>query len=139
MTVSPLLYLGTALFVGSAICGIAAGIIHIGRAKVEDFKYGEFYSVFALVGSVGFCLAMIAWYFNFLKPGPVTYFLSFMALCCAAGLVAAALLVKKDSRLLFVILSFYVLFTIWLAPLFLWNFIYLIFIVRRKRKPPVPI
>lgn len=138
MTVSPLLYLGTALSVGSAIFGIAAGLIHVGRTNIQEFRYGAFYSVFALVGSIGYCLASIAFYFNFLGTRlwlPLTC--SFISLALIAGLILLAIFVKKDNRILFAILSFYALFTIWLAPLFLWNFIYLIFIARRKRTPPV--
>ena len=139
MTADPLLYVGTAIFGGSIIFGIVAGLIHVSRANVQEFKYGTFYSVFALVGSIGYSLASIAFYFNFLGSRlwlPLTC--SLISLAFIAGLIALAIFVKKDSRILFVILSFYSLVTVWLAPLFIWNLVYLIFIVRRSPKTPPP-
>lgn len=135
---SPLLYLGTALSVGSVIFGIVAGLIHVGRKNIQQFKYGEFYSVFALVGSIGLCLASIAFYFNFLGPHLIPLFCSFISLASIAGLIVLSIFVKKDNRILFVVLSFYAPLTIWLAPLFLWNIIYLLFFARRKPTQPRP-
>ncbi len=132
-----LLYVGVGLFVGSAVLGAAVALAHILRAKVEEFRYGTFYSVFALVASIGYCLASIAFYFNFLGPPfGIPVFCSLIALGFVAGLVVLAVRVKKDSRVLFVVLSFYSLFTVWLAPVFVWNLMYVIFIARRPRNEP---
>jgi hypothetical protein len=129
-----LLYVGAGLLVGSAVLGVAVGLAYILRAKIQEFRYGVFYSVFALVASIGYCLASIAFYFNFLGPKlGVPVFCSLIALGFVGGLVVMAALVKKDSRVLFTILSFYSLFVIWLAPVFVWNLIYLIFTARRCR------
>ena len=85
----------------------------------------------------GYCLASIAFYFNFLGPPfGIAIFCSLIALAFAAGFVALAIFVKKDNRVLFVVLSFYCLLTVWLAPVFAWNMIYLIFVARRPRKDP---
>jgi len=131
-----LLYVGTGLLVGSAVLGIAVGIAYILRAKIETFKYGVFYSVFALVASIGYCLASIAWYFNFMGPHlQLPIFCSLVSLGFLAGLVVMAVLIKKDNRWLFAILSLYTLFTIWLAPVFVWNMVYLVFIARSKGIP----
>jgi len=132
-----LLYVGVGLFVGSAVLGAAVALAHILRAKIEEFRYGTFYSVFALVASIGYCLASIAFYFSFLGPPfGIPVFCSLIALGFIAGLVILAVRVKKDSRVLFVVLSFYSLFTVWLAPVFVWNLIYVIFVARRPRKEP---
>ncbi len=132
-----LLYVGVGLFVGSAVLGAAVALAHTLRAKVEEFRYGTFYSVFALVASIGYCLASIAFYFNFLGPPfGIPVFCSLIALGFVAGLVVLAVRVKKNSRVLFVVLSFYSLFTVWLAPVFIWNLIYVIFIARRPRNEP---
>jgi len=132
-----LLYVGTGLLVGSAVLGIAVALAHILRTKLEDFKYGTFYSVFALVASIGYCLATIAFYFNYLGPPfGIAVFGSLISLGFIAGLLILAARVKKDSRALFVVLSFYSLFTVWLAPVFVWNLIYVLFIARRTRQEP---
>jgi hypothetical protein len=130
-----LLYVGVGLLVGSAVLGLAVGVAYILRARIEEFRYGMFYSVFAIVASIGYCFASIAFYFNFLGPRlGIPIFCSLIALGFAAGLVVLAVFVKKDSRVLFAILSFYTLFTVWLAPVFVWNLVYLIFIAPRSRK-----
>lgn len=132
-----LLYVGVGLFVGSAVLGLAVALAHVLKAKVEEFRYGVFYSVFALVASIGYCLASIAFYFNFLGPPfGIAIFCSLIALGFVAGLVVLAVRVRKNNRVLFIVLSFYSLFTVWLAPVFVWNLIYLIFIARRSRKEP---
>lgn len=132
-----LLYVGAGLFVGSAVLGAAIALAYILRVKVEEFRYGTFYSVFALVASIGYCLASIAFYFNFLGPPfGIPIFCSLIALGFIVGLVILAVCVKKGSRVLFVVLSFYSLFTVWLAPVFVWNLIYVIFIARRSRREP---
>jgi hypothetical protein len=128
-----LLYVGAGLFVGSAVLGVAVALAHILRAKIEDFRYGTFYSVFALVASIGYCLASIAFYFNYLGL-QIAVFCSLISLGFIAGLLILAARVKKDNRVLFVLLSFYSLFTIYLAPLFVWNLIYVVFIARRSGK-----
>jgi hypothetical protein len=132
-----LLYVGAGLLVGSAILGIAVGIAYILRAKIETFKYGAFYSVFALVASIGYCLASIAWFFNFLGPKlQLPIFCSLVSIGFLAGLVVMAVLVRKDNRWLFAILSLYTLFVIWLAPIFVWNMIYLVFVARSSKRNP---
>jgi len=132
-----LLYVGVGLFMGSVVLGMAVALAHILRAKVEKFRYGTFYSVFALVASIGFCLANIAFYFNFLGPPfGIAVFCSLIMGGFIAGLIILAIRVNKDSRVLFVVLSFYSLFTVWLAPVFVWNLIYVIFIARGPRKEP---
>jgi hypothetical protein len=132
-----LMYVGAGLLVGSAVLGIAVGIAYILRAKIETFKYGVFYSVFALVASIGYCLASIAWFFHFLGPKlQLPIFCSLVAVGFLAGLVVMAVLIRKDNRWLFAILSLYTLFTVWLAPLFVWNMIYLIFVARRPKQNP---
>jgi hypothetical protein len=128
-----LLYVGAGLFVGSAVLGVAVALAHILRAKIEDFRYGTFYSVFALVASIGYCLASIAFYFNYLGL-QIAVFCSLISLGFIAGLLILAARVKKDNRVLFVLLSFYSLFTVYLAPLFVWNLIYVVFIARRSGK-----
>jgi hypothetical protein len=130
-----LLYVGAGVFVGSAVLGVAVALAHILRAKVEDFRYGTFYSVFALVASIGYCLACIAFYFNYLGL-QIAVFCSLISLGFIAGLLILAARVKKENRVLFVVLSFYSLFTVYLAPLFVWNLIYILFIARRSRKDP---
>ena len=132
-----LLYVGTGLLVGSAVLGVAVGIAYVLRTKIETFKYGVFYSVFALVASLGYCLASIAWFFNFLGPRlQLPIFCSLISLGFLAGLVVIAVLIKKDNRWLFAILSLYTLFTVWLAPVFVWNMIYLVFVARRSKGIP---
>lgn len=132
-----LLYVGAGLGMGSTILGAAVALAYILRTKVETFRYGVFYSVFALVASIGYCLASIAFYFNFLGPPyGIAIFCSLIAVAFAAGLLALALFVKKDNRVLFVVLSFYCILTVWLAPVFLWNMIYLIFVARCPHKDP---
>ena len=132
-----LLYVGAGLGMGSTILGAAVALAYILRTRVEEFRYGVFFSVFALVASIGYCLASIAFYFNFLGPPfGIAIFCSLIALAFAAGFVALAIFVKKDNRVLFVVLSFYCLLTVWLAPVFAWNMIYLIFVARRPRKDP---
>jgi hypothetical protein len=136
MKSNALLYVGTCAIWGSALLGIGVGLVYLLLSKVEDFKYGVFYSVFALVGAIGFCLGSIAFYFQFLAGPPygIQMACSVISLAFAAGFVALAVCVKKDNRALFVVLSFYSLLTIWLAPVFLWNLLYLIFMTRRPRK-----
>jgi hypothetical protein len=53
-----------------------------------------------------------------------------------AGLIVMAVLVRKDNRWLFAILSLYTLFMVWLAPVFVWNMIYLIFVARSSKRNP---
>lgn len=133
-----LMYVGAGLLVGSAILGIAVGIAYIPRSKIETFKYGAFYSVFALVASIGYCLASVAFFFNFLGPKlQLPIFCSLVSLGFLAGLVVMAVLVRKDNRWLFAILSLYTLFTVWLAPVFVWNMIYLVFVARSPNQNPV--
>lgn len=127
-----LLYVGAGTLIGSAVLGLAVGLIFLLRAKIQEFRYGVFYSVFALVASIGYCLASIAFYFNFLAP-KIAVFCSLIALGFVVGLSLMAMLVKKTSRVLFVVLSFYSLLVVWLAPLFLWNIVYIAFVARRTR------
>ena len=133
-----LLFVGTGLMAVSAILGIVIGLAYIVHTKPEGFKYGTFYSVFALVASIGYCLASIAFFFNFIKGPPyaIQTFSSLISLAFVAGLLVLAIFVKKDNRILFVVLSFYSLFVIWLAPVFLWNLVYLIIVWRRSRRKP---
>lgn len=124
---------------GSMILGLAVALTYIRRKRVQDFRYGVFYSVFALIGSIGYCLASIGFFFNSLgRNGSIgiVLFSSLVALGLVAGLIFLGLFVRKDDRTLFVVLSFYSLFTLWLAPVFVWNLIYLIFITRRSRNEP---
>lgn len=124
---------------GSMIVGLAAALAYVRRKQIQEFRYGVFYTVFALIGSIGYCLASIGFFFNFLTRGGSTgiaLFCSLVALGLIVGLIVLGLFVKKDDRILFVVLSFYSLFTLWLAPVFLWNLIYLIFIVRRSGSTP---
>lgn len=132
-----LLYVGTGLLAGSAVVGVAMGLAYTIRFKIQEFRYGVFYSVFALVASIGYCLASIAFFFKFLGPQlQIPVFCSLIALGFLVGLVVMAVFVKKDSRVLFTVLSFYSLLVVWLAPVFVWNLIYLAFIARRSRKEP---
>lgn len=133
-----LLYVGVGLFVGSMILGLAVAMAYVLRANLPEFKYGAFYTVFALVASMGYCLASIAFFFNFLGgPGlQLPLFCSAISLCFLAALIVLAIYVKKTSRVLFLVLSFYSLFSGWLIPVFLWNFIYIIFIARHPMKEP---
>lgn len=132
-----LLYVGAGLLVGSAVLGVAVALAYILRARTEEFRYGVFYSVFALVASIGYCLASIAFFFNFLGPSlAMPVFCTLISLGFIAGLAVMATWVKKDSRVLFLVLSFYSLLVVWLAPVFIWNLIYLIFIAHRSRKEP---
>jgi hypothetical protein len=132
------LFVGVGLLVGSAVAGAAVGLAHILRTNVHEFKYGIFYNVFALVASIGYCLASIAFYVNFLAP-PIAVFCSLIALGFIAGLLVLAIRVKKDNRALFIVLSFYSLLVVWLAPVFVWNIIYLVILGRRSpRLPPPP-
>lgn len=127
---------GAGVMVGSVVLGVAVGLVYTLGAKIQDFRYGVFYSAFALVASIGYCLGAIAFFFKFLTP-EIAAFCSLVALGFLAGLVLLAVFVKKDNRVLFTILSFYSLLVVWLAPLFVWNLIYLIFIAGRSRpKPP---
>jgi hypothetical protein len=132
-----LMYVGAGLLVGSAVLGIAVGIAYTLRAKIETFKYGVFYSVFAMVASIGYCLASIAWFFNFLGPRlQLPIFCSLVSLGFLAGLIVMVVFIKKDNRWLFAILSLYTLFVVWLTPVFVWNMIYLIFVARRPKPNP---
>lgn len=124
---------------GSMILGLAVALAYVLRKKIQEFRYGVFYTVFALVGAIGYCLASIGFFFNFLTRGGsigIALFCSLIAVGLIAGLIVLGLFVKKDDRVLFAVLSFYSLFTVWLAPLFLWNVIYLIFITRRSPRTP---
>ena len=118
--------------------GVGVGLAYLLLSKVEQFKYGVFYSVFALVGAIGLCLGTIAFYFQFIAGPPygIQIACSVISFAFAAGLAALAVCVKKENRALFVVLSFYSLLVVWLAPVFLWNLLYLIFIARRSRKAP---
>ena len=58
---------------------------------------------------------------------------SLISLGLIAGLAVMAALVEKNSRVLFAVLSFYSLIVVRLAPVFIWNLIYLIFNARRTR------
>ncbi len=132
-----LLYVGTGLLVGSAVLGAAVGLAYTLRAKIQEFRYGVFYSVFALVASIGYCLASIAFFFNFLGPQlQLPLFCSLVAIGFLAGLIVMAVYIKKDSRMLFAVLSFYSIFVVWLAPVFIWNMIYLVFVTRRSLNKP---
>jgi hypothetical protein len=132
-----LLYVGSGLLVGSAVLGGALGLAATLRAKIQGFRYGVFYSVFALVASMGYCLASIAFFFSFLGPElQLPMFCSLIAIGFLAGLVVMAVYVRKDSRVLFGILSLYSILVFWLAPLFIWNVIYLVFVARRSPRQP---
>jgi hypothetical protein len=134
-----LLYVGTVLLIGSAVLGAAVGLAYTLRAKIQEFRYGVFYSVFALVASMGYCLASVAFFFNFLGPKlQIPLFCSLVAVGFLVGLVVMAISVRKDSRVLFGILSLYLILVFWLAPIFLWNMIYLVFVARRTSKQPNP-
>lgn len=64
-------------------------------------------------------------------------FCSLVSVGFLVGLIVMAVLVRKDNRWLFAILSLYTLFTVWLAPVFVWNMIYLVFVARRPKQNPV--
>lgn len=124
---------------GSMVLGLAVALAYIHRKRIQEFRYGVFYTVFALIGSFGYCLASICLYLGVLTRNQATgiaLVCSLVALALIVGLVFLGLFVKKDDRILFALLSFYSLITIWLAPLFVWNLIYLILIVRRSRTSP---
>lgn len=120
------LYLGSGLLVGSAILGLAAALAYILRSPPKEFKYGAFYSIFALVAFTGYWLTTIPFYFRFLGQhgNELPTFCSLISLAFAAGLIVLAIFVRKDSRVLFVVLSFYPLLVFYLAPVFIWNMIY---------------
>src|SRR5262249_40786902 len=99
------------------------------------FKYGTFYNVFALVGATGMCIGSSCFFFLYLQKNIAT-FSTIMASCVLIGLLLFALRVKKDNRILFAVLSFYWIFTVYLSPLFLWNIIYLFFIAKKPAQPP---
>lgn len=124
---------------GSMILGLAVALAYVLRKRIQEFRYGVFYTVFALVGSIGYLLASIGFFFNFLMRNGaigIPLFCSLVALGLIVGLIVLGLFVKKDDRILFAVLSLYSLFTIWLAPVFVWNMIYLIFIARRSPSTP---
>lgn len=122
----------------SMVLGLVVALAYVRRKRIHEFRYGVFYTVFALIGSFGYCLASIALYLSVPRHGAIGIVLlcSLAALALILVLVFLGLFVKKDDRILFVVLSFYSLITLWLAPLFVWNLIYLIFIARRSRTAP---
>jgi hypothetical protein len=135
-----LLYVGTGLLVGSAILGLAVGLIYLLRSGTKDFRYGVFYSTFALVASIGYCLGAIAFFFQFLHRD-IAIFCSLVAAGALIGLVLIGIFLKKSSRVLFGVLSFYLLLVVWLAPVFLWNMLYLFWVSRNSKRAelsPVP-
>ncbi len=88
-----LLYVGTGLLVGSAVLGVAVGLVYTLRAKIQGFRYGAFFSAFALVASIGYCLASIAFFFNFLPPN-IAVFCSLVALGFLVGLSARLMSIR---------------------------------------------
>jgi hypothetical protein len=133
--IDPLLAIGAGLLFGSMILGIAVAIIHVATHETTGFKYGTFYNAFALVGSVGMCLAYICFFFLYLGGG-IAIFLTILTSAVLVGLLLFALRMKKDSRILFAVLSFYALFSVYLSPLFLWNMIYLFLVAKKPTGPP---
>jgi hypothetical protein len=130
-----LLFIGTAFYTGSIILGAAIALVYITTKRITHFKYGTFYNVFALVGATGMCFGSVCFFFLYLRKDMAT-FLTVMTSCILVGLLLFALRMKKDSRILFAILSFYWIFTVYLSPLFLWNMIYLLFIAKKRAEPP---
>jgi hypothetical protein len=132
-----LLYVGSGLAVGSVAVGAAVGLAYVLRKEIREFKYGVFYSVFALVAAMGYCLASIAFFFQFLARTPdLPVFCSLVSLGIFAGLIVMTIYIRKDSLVLFAIMSFYSLATVWLAPIFLWNLIYLCLVITNRQKAP---
>jgi hypothetical protein len=130
-----LLFLGTGVMGGSILLGLAIALIYVLRGKLREFRYGAFYSVFAYVASIGLCLAAIAFYFQFLDF-KIAVMCSVVALGMIGGLSLLAAYVRKDNRIVFVILSLYCLVVIWLAPVFIWNLIYLFAIAKQSQPQP---
>jgi hypothetical protein len=127
-----LLFVGAGVLVGSIFLGVAIGLIYVLRGNIREFRYGVFYSVFASVASIGFCLSSIAFYFQYLSFN-IAVFCSLLAVGFLGGLSLLAAFVRKDNRVLFGILSIYCLAVIWLVPVFIWNMIYLFAVARRRR------
>jgi hypothetical protein len=125
-------YTGACLIVFSAALGVIFAWIYVLRNNVQTFRYGVFYSVFALVASLGFCAAGIVFYFEFLVID-IAYYCTIFNLVVIAAILAMAMFVRKDSRVLFFVLSFYSAVVIWISPLFLWNIIYLCLDRRKTR------
>ena len=132
-----LLYIGAGLMFGSMALGLALGLIHLTTRPMPltHFKYGTFYTVFALTGSMGLCFAFACFFFLYLHPDLAICLTIFM-LGFLVGLILVVFRVKKDNRILFAVLSFYALFSFYLAPLFLWNLIYLFFLAKKPPAPP---
>lgn len=127
-----LLFLGTGVVVSSIFLGIAIGLIYVFRRDVREFRYGVFYSVFALVASIGFLLGSIAFFFQYLTIN-IAAPCSLISLLLMGALSLLASFVRKDSRVLFGVLSIYCLVTVYLVPVFIWNMIYLLVVARRRQ------
>jgi len=135
MRENTLLYLGAGIASFTIIVSIVTGLIYSQKKEFSDFKYGAFYihSIFGI--AIGSTLSGILFYFQFLS-WDLAIFSSSLLLGFQVGFLLLYKFMEKRNKLFFFLVSIPCLVIFYLAPIFIFNMVYIFKIYKPVSKNP---
>ncbi len=120
-----LLFLGSGLGAGGILLGPIIGVILAVKESSKGFRYGAFFLGTSMVLVPLFGAASVCFYYQFLSEGGLAHSVAIPTALVTIGVIIAFFCLPFRSKSLFIIVSFPYLAGIYLAPLFIFNLIYI--------------